>query len=283
MKGTASRFLQKIAEPVSGGLAFSMTLTHEQLYREVGGPEGAAPILLLHGWGSSAELMRPIATGLQDRYRVYNLDLPGHGKSPLPPSGWGVPAYVDVVEAFIRAEIGGPVTIIGHSNGGRIALTLASDPARQHLVRRLVLVSPSGVTPKRSWQYYLRKYTAQALKAPFQVLPGPLRDFGLDWLRHSLVWKLLGSSDYRALQGVMREVFVQTVNFHVDDRLAQIQAPTLLFWGDRDTAVSRHQMAVLEQRISGAGLVVLEGAGHYGYLDQPARFLAATRYFLEHS
>jgi pimeloyl-ACP methyl ester carboxylesterase len=42
-------------------------------------------------------------------------------------------------------------------------------------------------------------------------------------------------------------------------------------------------MAVLEQRIAGAGLVVLEGAGHYGYLDQPARFLAATRYFLEHS
>ncbi|RMF63300.1 MAG: alpha/beta hydrolase, partial [Bacteroidetes bacterium] len=59
--------------------------------------------------------------------------------------------------------------------------------------------------------------------------------------------------------------------------------PTLIFWGDRDEAVSLEQMKRLEERIPDAGLVVLEGAGHYGHLDDPDTVIAATRYFLEHT
>lgn len=252
------------------------------LHCEVSGPEAGAPLLLLHGWGSSAQLMRPIAEALADRYRVYNLDLPGHGFSPPPSEGWGVPEHAALVAALIREVIGSPVTLIGHSNGGRIGLYMASDTAYADLIQRLVLISPSGITPLRSWGYYVRKYTARLLKAPFAVLPKPIREPGLDWLRHSLVWKLLGSSDYRALSGVMRETFVKTVNCYLDERVSRIQVPTLLFWGDRDEAVSRHQMQVLDDLIPDAGLVVLDGAGHYGYLDDLPTFVAATRYFLEH-
>ncbi len=255
----------------------------DALHCEVSGPAEGSPLLLLHGWGSQARLMQPIADALADRYRVYNVDLPGHGFSPPPPEGWGVPEHAALVAALIRDTIGGPVTLVGHSNGGRIGLYMASDPAYADLIRRLVLISPSGITPQRSWRYYARAYAARLLKAPFALLPAPLREPGLDWLRHSLVWKLLGSSDYRALSGVMRETFVKTVNCHLDERVSRIRVPTLLFWGDRDEAVSRHQMEVLEARIPDAGLVVLEGAGHYGYLDDLPTFVAATRYFLEHT
>ena len=78
----------------------------------------------------------------------------------------------------------------------------------------------------------------------------------------------------------MRDTFVRTVNYFVEDRLEKISVPVLLFWGDQDSAVSRRQMEILEARIPDAGLVVLEGAGHYGYLDDPDTFVAATRYFL---
>ncbi len=256
---------------------------HDRLHRETSGPEDGEPVLLLHGWGSSAALMRPIAEALSDRWRVVNVDLPGHGASPPPPQAWGVPEHAALVRTLLDDTFGAPVTIIGHSNGGRIALYLASDPESADRVRRLVLISPSGVTPRRTWKYHLRKRLARALKRPFELLPAPLSEHGLDWLRHSLVWKALGSSDYRALDGVMRETFVRTVTCHLDDRVHRITAPTLLFRGDHDTAVSREQMAVLEARIPDAGLVTLEGAGHYGYLDDPDTFVAATRYFLEHS
>ena len=254
---------------------------YEELHLEESGPPEGPAVLLLHGWGSSARLMQPVAEALADRYHVFNLDLPGHGLSPPPPAPWGVPEHAALVRRLLAARIAAPTTLVGHSNGGRIALFLASEPTPPEEIERLVLVSPSGITPPRPLSYYLKKYTAKLLKAPFQVLPGPLRDFGLDWLRHSLVWRMLGSSDYQALEGVMRETFVKTVTCHLDDRVHRIQVPTLLFWGEADTAISREQMDVLEREIPDAGLVVLEGAGHYGYLDDPTTFIAATRYFLD--
>lgn len=256
---------------------------YDLLNVETSGPETGEPIVVLHGWGSSAQIMRPVAEAFSDRYRVYNLDLPGHGHSPQPPVPWGVPEYAGLVWEFVQAHTDRPVTIIGHSNGGRIALYMATHPEMKALIRRLVLISPSGITPKRSAKYYVKKSVANALKAPFQVLPERLRDIGLDWLRHSLVWKMLGSSDYRQLDGVMRETFVRTVNFHLDDVVSRVEVPTLIFWGDRDEAVSRYQMTVLEEKIPDAGLVVLENAGHYGFLDKPDVFIAATSHFLENS
>ena len=128
----------------------------------------------------------------------------------------------------------------------------------------------------------MKKNLARTLKVPFEILPDPLREFGLDWLRHSLVWRALGSSDYRALTGVMRHTFVKTVTCHLDDRIDRIEVPVLLFCGDRDEAISRRQMHVLKDTIANAGLVILPDAGHYGYLDDPGAFIAATRHFLEH-
>ncbi len=260
-------------------------LRPEDLNVETSGPEAGLPVLLLHGWGSSARLMRPLAERLSAPFRVYNVDLPGHGHSPPPPAPWSVPEHAALVHRLITERVPeeAPVTIIGHSNGGRIALYMATEPGMAGRIRRLVLVSPSGIRPERPPGVRLKAGLAKALKAPLLALPEPLRTRGLDWLRHSLVWKALGSSDYRALAGVMRETFVKTLNFHLDDRLERITAPVLLFWGDEDTAVSRRQMQLLEEKIPDAGLVVLEGAGHYGYLDAPETFFAATTYFLEHS
>ena len=267
--------------PSLGRPGSPLELRPEHLNLEVSGPEEGEPIVLLHGWGSSAELMRPIARALSDVRRVYNVDLPGHGHSPAPPVPWGVPEHAELVRQLVAERTKEAVTIVGHSNGGRIALYMASEPSMAHRVRRLVLVAPSGMTPLRTRGYYFRKSLAQTLKAPFDLLPPDFREPGLDWLRHSLAWRALGSSDYRALDGVMRETFVKTVNCYLDERVGRIEVPCLVFWGDQDEAISRHQMDVLEEKIPDAGLVVLPGAGHYAFLDAPDVFVAATRYFLE--
>lgn len=227
--------------------------------------------------------MRPFIQGLSDSYQIHAVDLPGHGASPPPPHPWGVPDHAEALHDYVRDEIRSSVTIIGHSNGGRIALYMASTPELAPIVDRLVLVSPSGVDPERSWSYYVRSALATALKAPVQSLPSSLQAPVQDWLRHSLVWRLLGSSDYNAQQGVMRETFVKSVNHHLDGALHRIQVPTLLFWGTEDEAVSRRQMDVIEKAIEDCGLVELEGAGHFGHLDQPGTVLSATRHFLENS
>lgn len=267
-----------VDEP-SAGRAYG----YERLHRTVSGEASAPSVLLLHGWGSSAENMASIARALAPEYHVVNVDLPGHGFSPAPEEPMGVPEYAALLAQMIDAEVGGPVAVIGHSNGGRIALFMASHDNYKRHIGRMVLISPSGVTPHRSARFYARRAIATTLKAPFALLPQRLREFGLDWLRHSLVWRAIGSSDYRALEGAMRETFVKTVTYHLDERVRNVDAPTLLFWGDRDTAISRRQMRFLEENIPDAGLIVLENAGHYAYADAFGTFIAATRKFLEYS
>ena len=258
-----------------------LPVTYHDLNVEVRGPADAPALLLLHGWGSSGQNMRPLAEALSS-YQTHTIDLPGHGASPPPPEPWGVPEHAALLHAYVQNEIERPVTVIGHSNGGRIALYMASTPETADIIDRLVLISPSGIQPERSLGYHVRSRLATALKAPFRFLPPVLREPALDWLRHSLVWRMLGSSDYNTLSGTMRETFVKTVNHHLNGGLERIQVPTLLFWGTEDETVSRRQMAIIEDAVGDCGLVELEGAGHYGHLDDPHTVLSATRHFLAH-
>lgn len=255
----------------------------ERLHAVVTGPEDAPPLLALHGWGSSAALMAPAAAVAESGFRVRTLDLPGHGLTPPPAEPWGVPEYAALVARYLDAHgLAAPMPALGHSNGGRILLHMAASEDFAGWFSKLVLVSPSGVAPIPSADVRRKRAIAKTLRVPFNLLPdGRIKDEALDWLRHTYVWQKLGSADYNALQGVMRQTFVQTVGFHVDDRLGSIRVPVLVLWGDGDTAVSRHQVDTLVREIPDAGLVVLEGAGHYGYLDRMDVFAAATRHFLE--
>jgi pimeloyl-ACP methyl ester carboxylesterase len=252
----------------------------DALSYEVEGPADAPLVIVLHGWGASASHMRGFVARLGARYRVANVDLPGHGNAPAPSTAFDMEAHAKSVSALITS-LGGSAHLIGHSNGGRIGLYMASRAPFRSLIRSLTLVSPSGIPRPRGLKYYVKRTMANTLKAPFSILPGAAREFGLDWLRHSLIWRVLGSSDYRSLDGPMRETFVKLVNTYVDGDLAEIRVPTLLFWGDADEAILKAQMDQLVAGIEDIGLVVLKGAGHFGFLDEPETVYAATAHFLD--
>ncbi len=247
---------------------------------ESSGEKGSPAVLLLHGWGSNARLMRPIAKWLETTHFVVNLDLPGHGNSPAPPTAWEMEDYASAVRQVADQLFDGPFSIVGHSNGGRIALFVSSDASTPVSLEKLILFSPSGVRRKRSLRYYIRIGVANVLKAPFQLFPVRIREFGLDWLRHSLVWKLLSSSDYRILDGVMRETFVKTVNSYLEDRLPDVLRPVLLFRGENDDSITLAQIKLMEQEIPDAGLVTVENAGHFAFLDQPDMVRTTILHFL---
>ncbi len=262
---------------------FGVSVTDSNLNVEVRGNPDDPPVLLLHGWGRSLQDLRPLAQALTDACWTHAVDLPGHGASPPPPEPWGVPEHARLLHDYIRTEIQSSTTVVGHSNGGRIALYMAGTPEHASAIDRLALVSPSGVEPDRSWAYHVRSGLATALKTPVRALPSSLQAPAEDWLRHSLAWRLLGSADYNAQTGVMRTTFVKTVNDHLDEELEHIQVPTLLFWGTEDEAISRRQMERMTAKIDDCGLVELDGADHFGHLDQPETVQAGLRHFLENS
>ena len=229
------------------------------------------PVLVLHGWGASIEAVHPIVTGLAPVATVYALDLPGHGQSALPPQPWGVEEYQAFVAAFMD-ELGIECpTIVGHSNGGRIAIRMAAtEPAR---VARLVLVDSAGIRPKRTVRYYRRVGMAKLGKYAARYLGKPG-----ERLRAQIVGRV-ASTDYAAA-GEMRPTLVRLVNSDLREHLPHIAVPTLLVWGANDTDTPVADGRVMEQLIPDAGLVVLEDAGHYSYLDQSARFSRIVTHFL---
>ena len=190
----------------------NLPLSYERLHIDVSGPESAHPVVVLHGWGSSARLMSPVAATLSSDFFVHNIDMPGHGLSPQPPAPCGLEEQASLVRQYIEDKLSPPVILFGHSNGGRIGLYLASRPDTAHLIDKLVLVSPSGIRPNRGPAYYFKSNLAKLLKLPTRFLRGRFKEHVMDWLTHSLVWKMLGSSDYNALTGTMRQSFVATVS-----------------------------------------------------------------------
>ncbi|MTI87766.1 MAG: alpha/beta hydrolase [Balneolaceae bacterium] len=247
-------------------------------YHKVG--EGS-PLVVLHGWGSSSRVMMPVAKHLAHLRTCYVLDLPGFGGSDEPPKAWSIDDYADAVQAFIEHyELEGADVLV-HSFGGRITLKMCSREFGKKHIQKVLITGGAGMKPKRSFRFYVRKYTAKLLKAPFMMLPQPLRDKALNKLRKTNLWKSLGSSDYSKLSGVMRQTFVKSVTEHLEPCLPHIPHEVLLLWGRNDDATPVYQGKRIEEGIEGAALVIIEDAGHYAFLDKPKQFARIAAAFLE--
>jgi pimeloyl-ACP methyl ester carboxylesterase len=232
------------------------------------------PVVLLHGWGSSSQSLAGVAASLLGAFRVLSVDLPGFGWSQAPPEAWGTEEYTAHLLGLLEQTGIGRAAFLGHSFGGRIAITLAArHPER---VSRLVLVASSGIRPKRSLRLRL---TVAATKLLSRVLAMPCWGSGGERLLSR--WRdRVGSRDYRAA-GRMRPTLVRLVNEDITPLLPMIQAPTMLVWGDRDQEVGRVATETLAAQIPRARLVVFPGAGHFPFQDDPDEFCRRLTGFLQ--
>lgn len=232
-----------------------------------------SPLILMHGWGCNHSTVRSIAATAAQTHTVYNIDFPGFGNSEEPPEVWGVENYTRLVEELIRKEkLINPV-LIGHSFGGRVAILLAS----RNAVDKVVLVDAAGIKPKRSLKYYLKVYSFKAGKKFWQLMLGKEKaQEKIDRIRAKR-----GSSDYADASPMMRAILSKVVNEDLTDKLYLIKCPTLLIWGENDTATPLSDAKLMNKLIPDAGLVSFPRSGHYSFLDNPGQFRAVLSSFLK--
>jgi pimeloyl-ACP methyl ester carboxylesterase len=228
-------------------------------------------VLLLHGWGCSAETLAPLVTLLKTRYRVTAVDLPGFGKTDEPGEPIGVAGFADFVFGFI-GEMGiKDVILIGHSLGGQIITKMMADINRNKTdvnVVKVVLIGSAGARPKKGiktrvkvrlfkmWRFVLGM-------PPVNVLfPGALERLKAK----------SGSADYRNASEMMRKCLVRVVNEDLTPLFGLNNADTLLVWGENDTATPLEHGRLMERLMPNAGLAVVANAGHYPFLESPAVF-----------
>ena len=242
------------------------------VYYEVEGQ--GKDLLILHGWGTSSQVMKSAALSFEGKMKVYNLDLPGFGNSEEPrEDDWNIYTYADFVKEFCeKAGIVNPV-ILAHSFGGRIALILAGKKMMD--INKMILTGCAGIKPKRGLDYYIKVYTYK-LGKKFGKLMGKLSPGYEEKLK-----KKHGSADYAAASNKMRAVMVRTVNEDLKYLLADIKVPCLLVWGEKDDATPLGDGKLMEQLIPDSGLVVMPDSGHYAFLENAAWFGNIVRSFCE--
>ena len=132
------------------------------------------PVLLVHGYGDTADGWRRVVPGLLPGHRVVALDVPPFGRSGDPRANPLIDFFDEFFPALFEELELGPATVLGHSLGGAIALRLAI--ARPDLVERLGLVAPAGLAKRPPWWWYtltghgLLWHTALSVPSPLTPL-----------------------------------------------------------------------------------------------------------------
>lgn len=232
-----------------------------------------SPVVLMHGWGCNSTTLASIEKVAVESHTVYNVDFPGFGSSQEPSEVWGVEKYTQLIEAFIKLEnIENPI-LLGHSFGGRVGILYSS----RNKVKKLILVDAAGVKPRRSLKYYFKVYTYKIGKRLMPLIYGKK---GAQKRIEDMRAKR-GSSDYNNASPMMRAILSKVVNEDLKYCMPKITAPTLLIWGENDTATPLRDAQIMEKLIPDAGLVSFPGCGHYSFLDNPFQFAAVLRSFIK--
>lgn len=231
-------------------------------------------IVFLHGWGAKAEIYRSIINLLTPHYRVIAPDFPGFGDTSEPSFAYSAEDYADFVLELLSKLGIKKASFIGHSHGGRTVIDLATRENTEIEIDKIVLMDSAGIRAKLSFAKKLRVKTFKVLKAFVMVKPvSKVFPNALENLKRKF-----GSSDYSAASDIMRQSFVKVVNSDYKDKLYKISRPTLLLWGEKDTATPLSDAEFMKSKIPDSGLVTVKNGGHFCFTEDfglVARVLAS--------
>jgi pimeloyl-ACP methyl ester carboxylesterase len=257
--------------------------------------EGRPVLLLVHGLAGDRRTWDPVLDRLGEWAHVIAPDLPGHGDSEPAGGDCSIPGYAAYLRDLLRLLDIGPVTVVGHSLGGGVAMQLTY--LFPTLVERLVLVDAGGLGPEVSPM--LRAATLPGAELVLPVISSPPVRAVARWTGTALSWVGApvrpGVAELaRGVGGLAaptaRRAFLRTVRTSLDLRGQTVDArdrlyltallPTLVVWGQRDTIIPVRHGVAMHEAAPGSELEIMEGAGHFPHLDEPKRFEALIRSFV---
>lgn len=233
-------------------------------------------VLILPGWGTTIDVYRNMMNSISTYASVITIDMPGFGKSEVPTEAWDADQYIDFIIDFIKSQNIKELDLIGHSNGGRLIIKMMSRPNLDFKVGKIILVGSAGIVHKKPLKIRLKvkKYKLGkkilSLRLVKKLFPGALEKFQ----------KNAGSDDYKNSPPILRQSMVKLINEDMREYLPNIKAPTLLLWGEKDTATPIEDAVLMEKMIPDAGLVKVAGCTHYVFLEQPAYINNIIKTFL---
>ena len=218
--------------------------------------------VVLHGWGADSSLYEKLCLGICSNFDlVVAPDMIGFGLSPDLQNVWKTENFVCLLERLIDLFDFDELTLVGHSFGGKTILFWIEKNKANHDVmgrlKKVVLISPSGVKPKFSLAKKIKIFRYKRLKKKCKKNPKLMKKLSK-----------FGSNDYKSINdGNLKKTFLNVVNEHFPCGKNHYDLNVLLIFGSRDRETPPFMGKVLESCICGANLKIIKGAGHFSFLD----------------
>jgi len=265
---------------------------HVDDYVYAGTGDSGQPLLLIHGWGMHGGLWGHVAERLAQHFRVFAVDLPGHGHSRGQWTGDGgqnkrQEGSLDEIVDELSARFTMPLAVCGWSLGGQVALRWAMRQPQQ--VKRMVLVASTPCFVQQpDWACAMEAETLSGFDAALR------KDYA-QTLHRFLALQVRGSDKERDLLASLRsELFsrgepdwnalyagldiLRTCDLR--SALPGVQQATLVIAGERDTLTPLPAVQYLAAHLPNAQMASIKGAAHAPFLSHPEQFLDYVVNFL---
>lgn len=220
------------------------------------------PIVLVHGLSSSRSL-KPLIKALGERRPVFAPDLPGFGMSDQPIHPLDVPGLADALRRWMIDNGLSPAIVVGVSFGCQVAVDLAArHPAA---VERLALIGPTFDPEARTPTRLAMRWARNAPRSSPRLVPTVVHD-------------VIDAGPWRSIRTLR-----QALDDPVEDKLGEIEAPTLVVRPERDHLVPAEWVEHVAELIPDAELVVLPKAARAIGSRAAARLTALLEPFLAQS
>jgi pimeloyl-ACP methyl ester carboxylesterase len=240
-------------------------------------PGDGPPLLLVHGLSGRWQSWLNVVPLLRTRWRIFAVDLRGHGKSGRSVDGYPLKGYAADVEKFIETVIGGPVSVVGHSLGGMTAIVIAA--TAPGLVRSAVLEDPPIYVyrrPQTGQRFLLTHEMANSRLSVEEIAQRILRERPENTPEQATMtaqsWRAL---DPRTVGGVIDRTHMWGDG--IEEHMRRTRCPTLLLQANADLggAMSDADGARASEVIPDCTLVRWPDSNHSMHLSKPAEFVAA--------
>lgn len=214
-------------------------------------------IIILHGWTYSTEKWQTFLDILEKKgFEPIMLHVPGLTMEN--DKVWKMEDYVNWLYKKIEKEKGKAV-ILGHSNGGRIALSFAIKYPEK--VEKLILIDSAGI--------YHNELPLALKRVIFKTLAKLGKKLTSLNILKNILYKLAGENDYKNASINMRQTMLNLLNSDKSLKPEKIQISTLIIWGREDKITPLSDGKLMNSLIKNSKLEIIENGKHSPQFTHP--------------
>lgn len=226
-------------------------------------------IIILHGWSKNLDKWQPFIDAL--RKKGISIDFPKiPGLTSELKKVWDLDDYTDWLREIVDKE-NDKVALVGHSNGGRIALDFTNRYPEK--IEKLILIDSAGI--------YHSELPHRIKVFIFKTIAKIGKKITSSKTLEDILYKLAREGDYRKSNPIMKQTMINLLNSDHDLNISQISTPTLIIWGKDDKITPLSDGELMHELINDSKLRIIDQAKHSPQYTNPLEIVNLITDFIK--